>query len=972
MPHADFHKALSYGLEAERKAFLTSNTRVGIGQSLPTDQQLTASQNDYDASMSQKMNELVKRRQENAPILQNQINADAARQAQLQQQQQQQHQQVQAQQQQMLMNQMAAARAMGQPVQQGFQHLQHPMQVTQIPQQQQSGLNAGMANAAMLQNRPGQPQRFMMGQQRMPGAGMPANIPIPRDMTQLGEADKQKVSEAAQRLYQDATDQQRNHLRQVVIQKLTPAVAAQYSQQGKDPAMLYFQNQAFQNLQRSMQARLMQRQGMPLPPGQHPGPMNSSMMGGLGPQSGVADPQLFPPANMETIRNEQQIGLMAQQNGQLVVPASMPGRNPTPGPINGLPVQATANNASILGQAQRPQQVQPGFMAGGRINPNALAQARAQAPAQNMMGQPGGLGGPPSSSQSPAMNTLTAPMRQPPVAMNPVANQPSMGQNNQHPGAATLNPSFSHQTNTRPMQGLPMNNQAMAQMISAMPAETRASLSNVAPAKLQELMEKWAAQPRNPLNNNIQGSKPQAQIPNVLGIPGQSQPGPMGNLNQFPVGNNMQQPGVVNQTPNQPTPQQLQARAQIAQLMSNPQARLTMDSLDIPPNVLEHLRSVPQEIRKWGQLKLWLPNSGLPPQMQSRLLQMQIHHFSSLQDKKPGVAAPVGAAAAKQQAQIPGSAPLSNGPMASNMNVLQSPASLPPLPAHIVVPPVTPQELEVIRRTEPRARAMGDDQLLSYARKLREEQYKKKFWQSQAHILQDGGKARGQVQGLPTPQQVPASTPVSAQNTRQPPHQKPAAGPDADASAPGSATLKNARPPQLNRPAASNPSPATAKQSLKRPNSDDSNDALQPPSATQRPSSQAVGRLSQMTPEQVASLSPEQRARYEQALRQRAQQLQAMQNPKEDVVLMKKLGQEESAAVANEEHKPISMSQEEMTELRNKIHWLTRYLTVVQSYIPNWFATTKDEARCRLMFRGVSLKPYTTWFRLLTLSSVAK
>src|SRR4051794_38712569 len=106
--------------------------------------------------MQAKVAEIVKKREANAPGLQNQLNADAARQAHAQAQQQQQ----------MMLQATMAARGMGQPSQHGYQHLQHQMQASPIPQTPQQ-LGMGMGNPGMQQTPSAQPQfQIPMQQQR--------------------------------------------------------------------------------------------------------------------------------------------------------------------------------------------------------------------------------------------------------------------------------------------------------------------------------------------------------------------------------------------------------------------------------------------------------------------------------------------------------------------------------------------------------------------------------------------------------------------------------------------------------------------------------------------------------------------------------------------------------------------------------------------------------------------------------------
>ncbi|KUI59224.1 hypothetical protein VP1G_11107 [Cytospora mali] len=106
----------------------------------------SANKPEYDQKMRQKSQEMHARRQGQVPQLQETMNAQAAQQQMMMMNQQRQSALMQAQ---------MAGRGVG-PNQQGFQHLQNPMQVSQLPQQAgQMGLNLG--NGMTPQASPGQP-----------------------------------------------------------------------------------------------------------------------------------------------------------------------------------------------------------------------------------------------------------------------------------------------------------------------------------------------------------------------------------------------------------------------------------------------------------------------------------------------------------------------------------------------------------------------------------------------------------------------------------------------------------------------------------------------------------------------------------------------------------------------------------------------------------------------------------------------
>ncbi|KAK5654164.1 hypothetical protein OQA88_7595 [Cercophora sp. LCS_1] len=926
MPQAEWHKVTNFGIESEKKAFLTSPDKQS-----------------YETAMNQKLADLVKRRQENAPELQNQITANAARQAQLVQQQ---HAQ---QQQQLMMNQM---RGMGQPTQQGFQHLQHPMQVSQIPQQPQAGLGMGMVNPAMGQNRPDQrPFGMPTGAQPRP-QGVPQTInglAIPQNFSQLSPQDKERVMNQARMKYSQASDADKAKARQMLGPKAMPVGPMNAS---NDPAMAYFQHDAFNSFRTGLQMRLMQQQQQ-RNPGMPPNALQQQQLqqqmrqqqqqqagqqglaNALGSQPGVGDGQLF--ANMDAIRTEQQIGFIAQQNGLPVVPGNPAGRNATPGPMNGLPTQPQANIPQGLTPMSRPQMPQ-GFNPAAARGPQGMNRQPA------IPGRPGGLGGPPPNSHSPGMPNLNTPMTQPPIPMQQAVGQPP----NTQQGAGMFNPQFNHQANQRAL------NPALLQM-AAMNPDSRAQVAlqmGLPEAKLQELLTKWQ-QTRNAMANGVQGPK-QHPGPGVGGSLGQPQPGPMANAaNQLSMGNNTPQPSGAVTTPGMPNMQMGQAHdlsARFAAAIAAPSTRLSMDSMDAPASVITQLRNqhnMPPEYRKWGQVKVFV-NQNVP-QIQHQIQHVQMTQFKALWTSKVMQGAKQQAAMQDGQVQATPNAG-QNTPGSIQQN--QGPGSL--LPPGFAVT-VTQRDIDHARVTHgDRFLNVSDQQLGLLLRNLKEQEARKQ-WAAAQQTGQGlaNQKPLTQTGAVPTPQPAAAlpPTPVTA-NARPTAAQKPGTAHETDVSAPGSATLKNARPPQ-SRPTPPNPSPATV--SKKRPNSDETADASgQPNSNTQRPQSQPERRPPNLTPEQIAKLPPDQRIKYEAWVRSR-QQMQYQQLPQtaDDAASVKRIGQEEQRnALQAPLEQEVPMSPADVAKARNKIQGTMKLINSIGNSLPRHYHLTKDETKIRRFFSG--------------------
>ncbi|PHH70544.1 hypothetical protein CDD83_5411 [Cordyceps sp. RAO-2017] len=231
----DHIRAADYGCNYEREVFMKQPSKEA-----------------YDQSMASKTMEFFKKRQANEPNLQNTLNANAQAQA-------------QAAQAQVMMNMQAQmGRGMGHGPQQGFQHLQHQMQASQIPQQPQQqqppsqqqpmGMGMGMGPQA---GRGG----MTPGQQAMGMPGGPNRPPqIANEMSRLAQADKAKVMDLASKMMTQATEQQKASARVHVHQRLPPQQLAEFQAQGKDPLMWFFQTQAFQML-KNMNRLAQQNQG---------------------------------------------------------------------------------------------------------------------------------------------------------------------------------------------------------------------------------------------------------------------------------------------------------------------------------------------------------------------------------------------------------------------------------------------------------------------------------------------------------------------------------------------------------------------------------------------------------------------------------------------------------------------------------------------------------------------------------------
>ncbi|KZL82779.1 c2h2 type zinc finger domain protein [Colletotrichum incanum] len=993
----DFMKAAEVGVNFEREAFNKSQDKA-----------------QYEAQMSNKTNEFFRRRQANEQNLSNNLQAQAAAQAQ----------------QQLMMNQNAAmqnqmGRGMGQNQQQGFQHLQHQMQASQIPQQGQMGVNMG--------NQGGQPIGPNQQMFQMPGGQVRPQNAMPPDASSLTPHDQQKVLELAHKMAAACPEPQKNHYRNIVQTRFAQR-AQEYTAQGKDPVLIWFQHQAFQGLSKNAAlARQRQQQGG-MPPNMNAaqaqalmqqagrGQMNPAMMSAAGMQSANGDFGQF--NTMESIMNQQKAGILAQEQGQMVVPASNgPARNATPQPIagaqgQGMPNQAGPNQTPRPNQAQQQlsmQQAQQLKME--QQQSQQAAQMRAQQQARQLQGQPNGLGGAPPS-QSPGMNTLNTPMRRPPSAMNPMDGQGGAQANG--PFAGTLDPRF-NQGNQRPMPtagNMNMNNNPIFHnMMASMNPEQRQAVHGLPPDKLHEVMTKWQEQQRKMQMNAM------AQAGNTSGQM-QGRPGQMGQFN-MPNGNQFMPNGMMPQQaqPGAPNNQQ-QVIAQQQQMLARlrnqgtpvaPAHQVMMDSMDLPPPVLQQVGNqlrAPPEVRKWKDLRQWLAQNPVQPQLQQHLERIQRSQFATYMQRQMEKRNREQQAAAAGQQQLPqqqqqqpqqpqqhmpqqpqqqqpqqpqpqqpqqpqpqpqlqqGTMQAGNGvPNQQQPNQPGMPPNLPTIPAHMIQ--VTPTDIMNARKANPKIASLTDDQLRQFIIQIKQRQMatamqkEMAMRQAQAQGNQGPGAQNvpmptSQPPQMPQPAAPPANvTPTPVQAVQPAPPKQQSATPDAKAVANAAAAKNNHRPtPNNNQTQPPNPSPATQQKSLKRPSTDEPADV--PQAATQQPQRPAavpglMRPLPNLTPEQIASMTPEQKAKYE-AMKSRQQAMQAANSgiaPTEnDFDKLRRIGQEEQRLMMTEHMPDIPMSPEQRQETCAKLMKIVVDMGKIGKALGRWYAATRDDARAKSYFRA--------------------
>ncbi|POS78289.1 hypothetical protein DHEL01_v203319 [Diaporthe helianthi] len=852
----------------------------------------------YDHRMRQKSAEMHARRQGQVPQLQESMNAQAAQQR--QQQMMMMNQRQQQQQQAALLQAQMAGRAGGPNQPGGFHQLQNPMQLSQLPQQApQMGLS--LSNGMNPQMNPGQA-----------GFPMPQGPQRGPDQQPLTDADKQRIQALAQSLMQQASDAQKQQMMQNLAQRLEPQRLAQMRAQGQNPLAMLFQQEATKRFMLARRNQMQQKQGMPpntpgmqMQPGQQR-PNNPNMMNNMSQQGGQMGPY---GNNMESIMNEQKQGLLAEQAGQLVVPASSgPGRNATPQPLTGMQSQ----NMFSQGQNQTQQPQMPnGFnlqqqqqMKQQMAASHAQAQMRA-AQAKSLQGQPGGISGPMPASQSPAMDNLNAPVRQPPVAMA------QMGSNQGQPGnpqfGQGLDPRFNQPGGPGQMPGNPNMPQdpAIRQMLSQLDPEQRQKFRQLPAEKLNELFSKWKR--------------------TGMLRPGQMQQGgPMNQANPTNLANPMgsamhQQPqGGMGPQMQQANLQNPMNRFRGGNPLQHPQAQMIMDNMDLPPQVMQLIPGIPPEAKKWGQFKAWVSqtNAGIPDQQKQMLRNIQLGQFKRMVMSHGQGGVP----------QQPGAPP--------NANPLGN------LPPNTPIPDVTHQEIQQFRMTQQNFRDAPDEQVKMFIQRLKIQRMRQAMGmvgqpppgqpaptvgaQPGALPIVSGpqqGMQPGQAVSAPAPAPEPSQTPVTA-------------GPQAN------------RPPQPNMAAPPNNLAASQpKNNLKR-SGDDLEAPSQPNSNDQRPASQPVqlpaGNIPTFTPEQMAKMTPDARARYE-AMR--------TQNQSPEMARFRTICQEEVKAFETQRFPEIPMTADMRNQLAGGIGKILQEINKYSKAINPWFRATRDEVRLRAFLR---------------------
>lgn len=708
------------------------------------------------------------------------------------------------------------------------------------------------------------------------------------------------------------------------------------------------------------------------------------------------DPNFMGSLSVDQIQGQQADGLRSQEAGQLVVPANPPQAanqqsfgapqanvSQQPGQTNEPSGNRVGSNPKAVPQQQlsnAPSTQHDKLQHAAQLQPQTQAQARAQvaANAQMAMSSQAGQANPQLPQQqpqrSPAMPMLNrqmdnqAPQQQLNAQGRPPSTAPPMG--HQHPGQQGI-PGQTAVPNSRPQipPNLPAN---LRDQLAQMPPEHATALlaslqrhnftnnQSMArtPSQASLGVQQTPPQPGQPSQRNGQvGGEQnlrtpvpmQQQLSDVGGLPPQAQP-----FQNSPMSMQQRHP---QQRPQQNQPQNDALRLQYLR-QQNGGMEMTeeqiqeMDRVPFPHAMLNanaNMTPPPQNVKTWGQLKQWTSQNphvfggvDLP-----KLLSLQRIHFASVSAQKREAARNANQTVQNQAEPFASMQGQQTRPPFQQQNfqpgqnpAQRQPMNMPPMR------PVTANEVQMARqRLGPQAQNFTDEHIKLLVQKNRQKQY----WEARnAASAQQGLTAKTANQGQPpqaTPQQT-TNTPAqqnASQGNRQ--VQPPKAGVKPQAAA----TNKNSRPTNAKQP---------QKNSLKRPNSDDVVEVQNPDrQQNQQPTTEATNSqptqptataqaptkpgIQQYTREQLAAMTPQQRAQIEaHSRRQQAQPKQQITKANADEAwsrLPEHIKQMYAEMVQNATKiEPVSMTPEQRNSMAQQLRVSTEMLSRVDALVRYW------------------------------------
>ncbi|KAJ2965799.1 hypothetical protein NQ176_g10446 [Zarea fungicola] len=299
-----------------------------------------------------------------------------------------------------------------------------------------------------------------------------------------------------------------------------------------------------------------------------------------------------------------------------------------------------------------------------------------------------------------------------------------------------------------------------------------------------------------------------------------------------------------------------------------------------------------------------------------------------------------------------------NPMMNAGVNMANMQAHMANSPPHLLQ--VSPNEIAQIRANRPAMANYTDDQIRLYI-----QQMKRQSWMNQTRMRSQSGVGQGlgpqnpmagqnaqmgqQQNQPPNPQQLhlqqqQQQQPQAANRVQlqQQPSQQPAP------------PMPGVTPAQA--PAKQQPTPQQSAKNLKRPSTDDAadnNNVASMNSAGTRGT--APKKPAGPTPQQIANLTPEQRAKYEMWVKTQVANKDSgavSMAPSADAISkLKAIGQEAQRQALQEPVVDYPMSQQELEETGAKLRRIVIDMGKVGRGLSKWFAITGDEGRASMFFK---------------------
>lgn len=793
------------------------------------------------------------------------------------------------------------------------QQMNRPVQASPIPGQPQMpmGVNDPNQQAAIQQQ---QSQAIFQQQraQQRPGG----SVPLTDELNTLSTQEYDHVCRLASQMLAKTSPEHMEKIK-MNLQNMNPEQRQYLARKNMDPITYFFRSQALNHMRRHKRSR------MEVARAQNAGldPSNTAMMGGdpmmnsqqafqnmmslqrnqAMPMGGIPNVDTSFMGNVENIQGQQVDGLRSQEAGQLVVPASSSQMNHQPfaAQQNMFPMGQTINqngqangsgtgiSPQFLSQHLQQERVQQTPQFPPQSQAQTQAQARSKAAQSTQMGLPPQAGqANPQIQQGHGMPMLNRPMAPGQISPAQVAAQvrpssrPSgMGQ---HPAGVQPIPGQQGMQN-RPQipPGLPPAAQEqLAQMspehLNAFLLQRRALANNQAAARV------GATQQAMPMHQNLSHPGNGQQMVNgqmgnnqnmrtSIGLQ-QQMTGMGGAQPQNPMLHGQQPSGA--QRPDQQRQHDLYKlqllRQQSGGLEMTPDQAKDMDRVPFPPSILSNNPNINaaalKNIKTWGQLKQFASSNphGLGGMDIARLMTFQKLHLAQLlsQGKEIGRNAEQGGQTHMPMHPAQGPPQPFMNPQNIQPGQQSLPINMPPMR------PITANEVQMARqRLGARAQNHSDDQIKELLNRHRQNQ----FMQAQsraAHAFVTQGMNQNPL--APQPQQPTVSAPQSATPIKQgpqPPQQTAPPGPQtqpAKSQGPG----KGAKGPgkQASKRKSHNDETVEAQNAPTQKTSQVHGPQGIPTAAPARPSMS-------FTREQLAGMTPQQRAQLEAHMRR--QQVQS-------------------------------------------------------------------------------------------------